>query len=74
MAIILVTLIALFAAGLFVTLVCLWRRLRRTREEASRWARIAEYGNETNYRLACELYGKEAVDLQIREDAAKGTN
>jgi ferredoxin len=53
---------------------CLWHRARRWRRKASEWAALAELGQETNYRLACQLHGKAVVDRAIHDAHAKGAN
>lgn len=54
--------------------VYFWLRARRLRREATEWATLAELNHDTNYKLACELHGKDAVDRAIREAHARGGN
>lgn len=35
---------------------------------------LAAHLEQSNYRLACQLYGKEQVDRTIREAASRGSN
>lgn len=39
-----------------------------------RQAQLVAYLEACNYCLACELYGKERVDRQLREAASRGSN
>ena len=45
--------------------------LRRTADELGS---IVALEHQTNYRLACELYGKRAVDRAVRVAGEKGRN
>jgi hypothetical protein len=75
-AIVVLSLLVL-AAAVVATLA--WRRSRRIGkenarlgEECQKWANLAALGNDTNYRLACQIHGKAQVDRAIAKAQEKG--
>jgi hypothetical protein len=75
-------LISLLAVALLVGVVLFfWWRHRRMfaefeslRRTADDLGSIVALEHQTNYRLACELYGKRAVDRAVRVAGEKGRN
>jgi hypothetical protein len=64
-------LLALLAAA---GLVYLWRRNRRLKAELDDMVRLSMLNHETNYRLACFVYGQAAVDRAIENANCRSVN
>jgi hypothetical protein len=81
-------LLTLAGATLAATVAYLWRRSRRLArslaeaarqtDEAARTnselATLVALGNDTNHKLACQLYGQVAVDRAIRQARNRGVS
>ena len=50
------------------------RELALAVKQANEWAALLALAHDTNYRLACRLYGAPAVNLAIRRARAKGVS
>ena len=68
------SIIVLAAVAVVIGAVYLWSRYRRIKRDRDAWATLARLGQETNYRLACTVHGKTAVDSAIRKANEKGRN
>ena len=59
----------------------LWRKYRRlthalaeAERQSSGWSSLLALEHKTNYKMACALYGREAVDRAIRPAHQKGNS
>jgi hypothetical protein len=76
-----IVLLTLVIAPLIALGVYLWRRWRRLRRElaesekqADDLAALLALEHDTNYKMACQMYGKAAVDRVISKARAKGVS
>lgn len=85
MATILLSVVAVLSIGLCTWLVMGFDLAKKTirvdaklidrqRAALDQQAHLIAHLERCNYHLACELYGKERVDRQLREAASRGSN